>query len=58
VRVLFAGAAGVLGRVTLPHLRGHDVVGLTRSLEAVELLRGFGVESAVCDVFDYGELCA
>lgn len=57
MRVLFAGATGVL-RVTLPHLRGHDVVGLTRSLEAVELLRGFGVESAVCDVFDYGELCA
>jgi hypothetical protein len=57
VRVLFAGATGVL-RVTLPHLRGHDVVGLTRSPKTVELQRGFGVESALCDVFDYDDLCA
>jgi nucleoside-diphosphate-sugar epimerase len=58
VRVLFAGATGVLGRATLPHLRGHDVVGLTRSPKTVELQRGFGGESALCDVFDYDDLCA
>jgi nucleoside-diphosphate-sugar epimerase len=29
-RVLFAGATGALGRATLPHLEGHDVVGLTK----------------------------
>jgi hypothetical protein len=39
-------------------LRGHDDVGLTRSPKTVELLRGFGGESALCDVFDYDDLCA
>jgi nucleoside-diphosphate-sugar epimerase len=51
-RILFAGATGVLGRATLPHLRGHVVVGLTRSPEKLPLLRRLGVEGAVCDVLD------
>ena len=56
MRILFAGASGVLGRATLPHLFDHDVVGLTRSPQKTQQLRELGVESAVCDVFDYDEL--
>ena len=56
MRILFAGATGVLGRATLPHLRGHDVTGLTRSPERLQLLRELGAESAVCDVYDYEAL--
>lgn len=55
-RILFAGATGVLGRATLPHLEGHDVVGLTRKRSRLELLRGLGAHGAVCDVYDYEEL--
>ncbi|HKU56932.1 MAG TPA: NAD(P)H-binding protein [Gaiellaceae bacterium] len=51
MRILFAGATGVLGRATLPHLRGHAVTGLTRSPEKLQLLRDLGAEGAVCDVY-------
>ena len=56
MRVLFAGASGVLGRATLPHLHGHEVTGLTRSHEKLELLRELGVEATVCDVYDFDAL--
>jgi NADPH:quinone reductase-like Zn-dependent oxidoreductase len=56
MRILFAGATGVLGRATLPHLRRQDVVGLTRSEEKRRLLREFGAEAVVCDVYDYDAL--
>jgi uncharacterized protein YbjT (DUF2867 family) len=56
VRILLAGATGVLGRATLPHLRAHDVVGLTRSDEKLQLLRDLGAEGAICDVYDYEAL--
>jgi nucleoside-diphosphate-sugar epimerase len=56
MRILFAGATGVLGRATLPHLRRHDVVALTRSEEKRELLSELGAESVVCDVYDYEAL--
>jgi uncharacterized protein YbjT (DUF2867 family) len=55
-RILVAGATGVLGRATLPHLKGHEVVGLTRKREKLELLRALGVGGVVCDVYDYEEL--
>lgn len=55
-RILFAGATGVLGRATLPHLGAHDVVGLTRSPEKAQLLGELGAEAAVCDVLDHAEL--
>jgi nucleoside-diphosphate-sugar epimerase len=42
----------VLGRATLPHLRRHHVVALTRSEEKRHLLSQLGAESAVCDVYD------
>jgi nucleoside-diphosphate-sugar epimerase len=55
-RVLFAGATGALGRATLPHLEDHDVVGLTRTRDRLELLRALGAHGVVCDVYDYKEL--
>jgi nucleoside-diphosphate-sugar epimerase len=53
MRILVAGASGVLGRSTLPHLDRHEVVGLTRSGEKLQLLRDLGAEGVVCDVYDY-----
>jgi hypothetical protein len=56
MRILVAGATGVLGRATLPHLKRHDVLGLTRAREKLPLLRALGAEGVVCDVYDFGEL--
>jgi uncharacterized protein YbjT (DUF2867 family) len=56
MRILVAGATGVLGRATLPHLKGHDVLGLTRAREKLPLLRALGAEGVVCDVYDFPEL--
>jgi nucleoside-diphosphate-sugar epimerase len=56
MRILVAGATGVLGRATLPHLDEHDVVGLTRSREKLQLLLELGAEGVVCDVYDYETL--
>jgi nucleoside-diphosphate-sugar epimerase len=52
LRILLAGATGVLGRATLPHLQQHDVVGLTRSAEKRSLVRELGGEDVVCDIYD------
>ena len=52
MRILFAGATGVLGRATLPHLRGHETVGLIRSADELDLVRELGAEGVVCDVYD------
>jgi nucleoside-diphosphate-sugar epimerase len=56
VRILFAGAGGVLGRATLPHLSRHHVLGITRSKAKLQLLRELGAEGVVCDVYDYEAL--
>jgi nucleoside-diphosphate-sugar epimerase len=56
MRILVAGATGVLGRATLPHLDGHDVVGLTRTRAKLEALRALGAYGVVCDVYDYERL--
>jgi uncharacterized protein YbjT (DUF2867 family) len=56
MRILVAGATGVLGRATLPHLKADHVVGLTRTPEKLQLLRALGAEGVVCDVYDPGEL--
>jgi nucleoside-diphosphate-sugar epimerase len=52
MRILLAGATGVLGRATLPHLEAHRIVGLTRRRENLQLLRELGAEGIVCDVYD------
>jgi nucleoside-diphosphate-sugar epimerase len=56
MRILLAGATGVLGRATLPHLDRHDVVGLTRSREKLKLIRDLGAEAVLCDVYNYETL--
>jgi uncharacterized protein YbjT (DUF2867 family) len=58
MRILVAGASGVLGRATLPHLKRHDVVGLTRIADKLDLLHALGAEARVCDVYDYPALRA
>ncbi len=54
MRVFVAGASGVIGVRLLPLLveAGHEVAGMTRSPEKVELLRRLGALPVVCDVFD------
>jgi nucleoside-diphosphate-sugar epimerase len=56
MRILVAGASGVLGRATLPHLERHGVVGLTRTDAKREFVRKLGAEVVVCDVYDYQAL--
>jgi uncharacterized protein YbjT (DUF2867 family) len=56
MRILVAGATGVLGRAVLPHLRAHEVVGLTRAREKLPLLRALGAAGVVCDVYDTEKL--
>lgn len=54
MRVLPAGASGVIGRRLLPLLvaAGHTVAGMTRSSRKAQVLRALGAEPVVCDVFD------
>ena len=54
MRIFLAGASGVIGRNLLPLLveAGHEVVGMTRSVEKVAMLEELGAEPVVCDVFD------
>lgn len=56
MRILVAGASGVIGRPLVPLLleRGHVVAGLTRSQP--EVVRSLGAEPIVCDVFDLERL--
>jgi nucleoside-diphosphate-sugar epimerase len=44
MRILVAGATGVLGRATLPHLKGEDVLGLTRAREKLPRIQALGAE--------------
>ncbi len=54
VRLFLAGASGAIGRRLTPLLRaaGHDVTGMTRSVDAARDLKAVGVTSAVADVYD------
>jgi uncharacterized protein YbjT (DUF2867 family) len=54
MRILILGASGVLGRATLPHLGGHEIVGTTRSPAKRQALAALGVRTEVCDVYDAG----
>ena len=56
MRILVAGASGLLGRSTLPHLARHEVLGLTRTGDKLQLLHDLGAEGIVCDVYDYPAL--
>jgi uncharacterized protein YbjT (DUF2867 family) len=52
MRVFLAGATGVLGHALMPHLRAHDVVGLTRSDDKARMLRELGVVPVVADAYN------
>jgi hypothetical protein len=58
MRIFLAGATGVIGVRLIPRLLtvGHEVVGMTRSPDKVDLLRWLGAEPVVCDVFDTDSL--
>jgi nucleoside-diphosphate-sugar epimerase len=60
MRIFLAGASGVLGRRLVPLLvaEGHQVTGMTRSPDKVELLASLGAEPVVCDVFDAAAVVA
>jgi uncharacterized protein YbjT (DUF2867 family) len=60
MRIFLAGATGVLGRRLVPRLvaDGHQVTGMTRSPDKVELLAALGAEPVVVDVFDADALAA
>src|SRR5436309_1477685 len=54
MRVLVAGASGVLGQPTVRALReaGHDVVGLVRSEASAQIVADLGAEAVRADVLD------
>jgi nucleoside-diphosphate-sugar epimerase len=54
MKVLVAGATGVLGRQLVPQLvaRGHEVVGMTRSESKQDLVRSLGARPVVADALD------
>jgi nucleoside-diphosphate-sugar epimerase len=54
MKVFVAGATGVLGRVLVPQLaaRGHEVVGMTRSVSKQDLVRSLGARPVVADALD------
>src|SRR5690348_11241764 len=54
MRVLVAGASGVLGRPTVRELRdaGHDVLGLVRGEAGARIVAGLGAEPILGDVRD------
>jgi nucleoside-diphosphate-sugar epimerase len=58
MRILFAGASGLIGRHVLPLLvdGGHTVGAMTRSADKVGQLEGAGAHAIVCDVFDLAGL--
>lgn len=60
VRVLIAGAAGVIGRPLIAALSaaGHEVVALTRSEAKLEQLRTAGAEPVSCDALDEAALAS
>jgi nucleoside-diphosphate-sugar epimerase len=54
MRVLVAGATGVIGRALVPKLvaAGHDVTGTTRSGGRAAEIEALGAEAVVCDALD------
>jgi nucleoside-diphosphate-sugar epimerase len=60
MRILVAGATGVIGRRLIPLLlaSGHQVIGTTRTADNAELLQKLGATPLVVDVFDRASLAA
>src|SRR5438046_1409783 len=60
MRILVAGATGVIGRRLVPLLvqAGHEVIGITRTLAKSQGLRLMGAEAEVLDVLDANAVMA
>ena len=60
MRILVAGATGVIGRRLVPLLvqAGHEVIGITRTLAKSQGLRLMGAEAEVLDVLDANAVLA
>lgn len=58
MRILLAGATGVLGRLLVPLLvgEGHEVLGLSRRTSGAHQIRRSGAQADVCDVYDLDRL--
>jgi nucleoside-diphosphate-sugar epimerase len=58
MRVFVAGATGVIGRPTVHALvrDGHEVLGIARTADRMDLLRNLGAEPVLVDLFDQGAL--
>ena len=54
MKVFVAGATGALGKQLVPRLvaAGHEVTGMTRSVQRADLVRELGAEPAVADALD------
>lgn len=54
MRVFLAGATGVIGvrLVGLLGAAGHEVTGMTRSVDKIPALRELGADPVLCDVYD------
>jgi nucleoside-diphosphate-sugar epimerase len=54
MKVFLAGATGAIGKQLVPQLvaAGHEVTGMTRSRDKVDLLRGLGARPVVADALD------
>ena len=54
MKILVAGATGVLGRALVPQLvtRGYEVVGMTKSGSKQDLVRSLGARPVVADALD------
>jgi 2-alkyl-3-oxoalkanoate reductase len=54
MKILLAGATGVLGKALVPQLvaQGHEVVGMTRSTSKQDLVRSMGARPVVADALD------
>src|SRR3954464_16037424 len=58
MKILVAGATGVVGRRLVPLLReaGHDVSGTSRSRDRAQLINDMGAHPVIVDVFDARKL--
>ncbi|MDB4980047.1 MAG: NAD-dependent epimerase/dehydratase family protein [Myxococcales bacterium] len=54
MRILIAGATGVLGRALIPHLPDHEILGTTRAPDKRAVLTALGARAEVCDVYEAG----
>lgn len=54
MKIIVAGASGVIGRALIPLLlkAGHEVVGLTRNTEYAAELKDKGVQPVILDIYD------